>query len=223
MHHMESTVTTLELQVYATDTKAEHNIYTLSWFPAHTPMPAQTSSIDAAQAAATNLIKALQKPTPATPFAGIDTTSLAALHELSTIFQSSMKPPATEPDPASTPPIFPASAPRVTPTPTVTPMASPIPPTVPAPRVPNPATYAAKTPCNPNQRRQQAKQKCTAAQPPTVPPSRQHQHNTRFQHRQDSTHTAHHMQQRPSYLANAVLNPITGNNLSYRKLLQLCQ
>jgi hypothetical protein len=78
-----------------------------------TPMP-QTFSIDAAQAAATNLIEALQKPTPATPFAGIDTTSLAALRELATVFRTSVRPPATEPDPESTPPVVPASAPRVT-------------------------------------------------------------------------------------------------------------
>jgi hypothetical protein len=156
---------------YATDTKAERNIDTLSWFPAHIPMP-QTSSNDAARAASTTLIEALQNPIPATPFAGINTTSLAALRELST------KPPTTtEPDPLLSLPSIPPSAPRVPPTPTVPPSASPIPPAVSAPRVQPADTYASKT-RNPNQHRRQAKQKRTAAQPPTTLPTRQHQHHT---------------------------------------------
>ena len=74
---------------------------------------------------------------------------------------------------------------------------------------------------NPGQRRRQhARQLREIAQMPiAAPPSTiQHRHDTRFQQRQANAHQANHIQL-PSYYANAVLDPLTGENLTYRKLI----
>jgi hypothetical protein len=176
----------------------------------------KTSSIDAARAAATDLIAALQTPASASPMAGIDSTSLTVLRDLATIFHSSV---ANKPAPTAAPP---AAAPRVqllprvepTPTPSV-----PIQPVPTLPRVQPTDTYADRT-RNPNQhRKQQARTlREIACKPPAESASAiQHRHDTRFQQCQQAN--ALHLQL-PSHFANALLDPITGGKLNFRKLIQ---
>ena len=101
-------------KVYVIETGAERITDTLEWFPAHVPMP-KTASIDAVLAAARELISALQNPAPATPFAGIDDTKLAALqkddlHKDSTIRTSKALTPSTS---YRTQPYLPDEEPRM--------------------------------------------------------------------------------------------------------------
>lgn len=241
-------------RVFADDTKAERTIDTVSFHPTHTPMP-KTSSIDAASAAATDLINALRNPTPASPLAGIDPTKLSALRELAVIFQSSttpsLPPPtatATTPNVPPTPPTTPIAPPSTieklrsiaqqAPSPTISPprVNKPVPDvppprvrnhdTAPSPRVRNHDKTFADCTQNPSQRRRQSARKARdaiiASMPSAAPPPSitaiQHGHHTRFQERR--VRSANILRaQLPAHFANAVMDPITGNDQSYRTLL----
>ena len=223
-------------QVHIIKTGASRIADTLEWFPYHTPLP-KTASIDAARTAAYDLVQALQHPSPATPFAGLDPTTLAALNDLATIFDTASQPVAPpNPAPKRTPPPPPtgddppaATPPRV---PSPSPLPAPAPPPrvlapnqphstnkqpYPSPRVPITPTYASAT-ANPGQRRRRAAKIAKTPSPPPAPatPAGRH-YQTRFQLRRAAANSALCP---PPWIAHAVLDPKTGANLSYRKLLE---
>ena len=200
-------------KVYVIETGAERITDTLEWFPAHVPMP-KTASIDAVLAAARELIDALRNPAPATPFAGIDDTKLAALHKLATIFQ----PPANDVPPTETAPTEPIPAP---------------PPRVEGGKSIPPMTYAEAT-MNPGQRRRQQQAKERNVPPIVEPlnklpadpittqmPEQPTRRSDRIKQRSETATVnaaIKHVQTIPAL--NAVLDPITGESLTYRQLIR---
>jgi hypothetical protein len=219
--------------VYVTETGAERITDTLEWFPAHVQMP-KTASIDAVLAAARELTEALRNPAPATPFAGIDDTKLAALHKLAAIFQ----PPTTNNEPSNEgaqKEAIPAPPPRVDGGINVRKM-----------------TYAEAT-MNPGQRRQQQTKasnvppnvepvntppKVSVPMPSNVPPNvepvntppqvpvqrpMQEQpirRSDRIQQRRENATANAAVIHTVQPVLNAVLDPITGESLTYRQLIR---
>lgn len=162
--------------VHIIETKRQRIADTLAWFPHHTPLP-KTASIDAATAAANDLIEALRNPAPADPFAGLNTEKLAALGDLADIFKTSLPTSDTPNDARSkTSGDITARAPRVLTSTNNTratpakPSTTSAPPTAAPPIHPGlpPRTYTSMT-RNPGQRRRAARRTPTA--PPRLQPS----------------------------------------------------
>jgi hypothetical protein len=80
--------------VYITETAKERIANTLVWYLSHVVMP-KTSSVDAATAAARDLIYALQNPHPAAPIAPLADEHRKGLQNLAEIFQQVATPRAT--------------------------------------------------------------------------------------------------------------------------------
>jgi hypothetical protein len=131
-------------RVYVSRTAAERIADTVEFFPEHAPMP-KTSSADSARDAAAALTTALLNPSPAAPSAKIGDKQMEALHQLASIFATSIPDPVALPRVAAQPVpapvlITPAASPRVpvqVPTPSPPPTAPPAGPPVPSPALPS--------------------------------------------------------------------------------------
>ena len=71
--------------VWVWKTRAEYIVDTLTWFPTWHVMPV-ASSADCAITAASNLINALDHPSPVSPLYPLNNNACQTLHQLATIF-----------------------------------------------------------------------------------------------------------------------------------------
>jgi hypothetical protein len=188
-------------EIYITATGGTRFADTVEFFPTHCPMPA-TSSADVAISAAQDLIQALQHPQPAAPFAPVGDTQLAALRTLAEIFATASQAPTQTP--LNTPITTDSPSPRVQ---------SPAPPDANSLRVPSPAPPDAHSPRvqhrYPTRGRPHIANQAqlvgvsnTSVIPSLVQPDNQPS--------ADGFHPP---------LANAVLDPDTGESLEYKQLI----
>ena len=92
-------------RVWITATQAERVSETLTWFPTQVSMPT-ASSRDTATAAALDLIKALQNPSPASALSPLSDSHHHNLTQLAEIFSAATSAPATFDAPTTVPPGF---------------------------------------------------------------------------------------------------------------------
>jgi hypothetical protein len=221
-------------RVYATATAAERISDTVAFFPEQTVLP-YCSSADAAMIAARQLVAALQHPTPAAPIAPPDTTQLQALQNLAAIFQAAIPVPTMPTDKLQPTTAQPNSAPlpgvrMAVPKQTVTTHAQ-LPVPVPATGLPG----RTRTYTSPMLRPGVPEKVVTIPPLPapeqpshTIVPGQPHRYPTR--HRRATAHHALTLDPQPlllphiidpfPHLANAVIDPDTGQSREYRDLIR---
>jgi hypothetical protein len=191
-------------QLFIPETGGTRILGTVEFFPHYSTVP-KLSSADAATHAAHNLILALERPYPKTPFPMLSTRHITALKQLANLFRT-----VTAPD--NVPRVAKAVDPTAKIAPQIARVATPVPGKVPPiPRVATPVPrVTATTPHNPAQRFQ--------PRPPT------HRYPTR--NRSIFAASAVHEllrrknQRTLQQYANSVLHPTTGKAMSYEQLMK---